>query len=99
MGWVIFTTRSNIHKIYSHPFNGKVTKVKNYGKGSLGIWLSNSETDFSISGLGFKQYKDLVSVGDSLYKEKDSYVIFIYKPKPEGGYSLYYKYKVYSGEF
>lgn len=97
LGWVVFTTKSNLNHIYSHVFNGKIQKIENYRKGTLGIWLSGSDTEFSIPGFG-KYYEEL-SLGDSLYKEKDSYEIFIYKRKPAGGYYLYDTFTVYSQVF
>ena len=101
--FLVFTVRGFILKkqglnhLYSHAFNGKITKVTNLHRGTLEIWLDNPDTSFHIQS--FAKYLDTLQVGDSLFKEEKSFEIYYYKRKPDSSYYLYDEFTVYSKVF
>jgi len=89
--------KMDIDSIYSHEFNGKITKIKDLQKNDLEIWLDNADASFIIQSFG--KYKDVLTVGDSLFKKQKSYVIYYYRRKPDSSFYLYDKFTVYSKLF
>ena len=89
--------KQEIDHIYSHTFNGKITKFRNLHRGNLEIWLDDPDTSFQIQS--FAKYLDTLQVGDSLFKEEKSFVIYYYKRKPDSSFYLYDEFTVYSKVF
>jgi hypothetical protein len=86
----------NLDFLYSRQMDGKITNMKNLKRGTLEVWLHNSDTSYSIPGLAFRL--DTLKLNDSLSKKENSFLIFLYS-QYNGQYTLYDTFEIYSKLF
>lgn len=85
--------KANIDFLYREHMHGKIIKFENLHKGTVSVWLDNVDTPYILTG--FSYYLDTLLVGDSLFKERESYKIFYYKRNLSLQYKLFDTFNIY----